>query len=228
MSNSKLTPICIAALIVVCTSLIVSCVPIQTVPDTGYSQSPPQRPPQGEYSKPVIDQRALFRQNMGKDLRDVAYNFQGQGLYKEAVIKYRESLAWWPDPALDGYIETLEKASGLPLSGKRRAWTEAPRVPTKMSEVIATIRNKSSREVYIHTVGGGESPETLFVPGEIREMAVMPNAYGEIVFSASRRGPLLATAKWVGDPSNSKAAPVVLYNDNNPEKIVVMTGFRTK
>jgi len=212
----------------VCILFSVSCAPVQTTPEGGYGQLPPQGPPQGEYSRPVIDQRALFRQNMGKDLREAAYNFQRQNLYREAVIKYRESLVWWPDPSLDGYIETLEKASGLPLSGKRRKWIEAPRPPDKKGEIIATIRNKSSHEVYIHIVGGGESPETLFLPGEIREMAVMPNTYGEVVFSASQRGPLLATVKWIGDPANPQAVPVVLFDDNDSQKIIVMTGFRAK
>jgi hypothetical protein len=228
MYSNKLFPNFSIALIFFCVLAFVSCAPVQTTPEGGYGQLPPQGPPQGEYSRPVIDQRALFRQNMGKDLRDGAYNFQKQRLFKEAVTKYRESLAWWPDPALDGYIETLEKASGLPLSGKRRPWTEAPRLPGKLGEVVATIRNKSNREVYIHTIDGGESPETLFLPGEIREMAVMPNAYGEVIFSASRRGPLLATVKWISDPANSKAVPVVLFDDNDPDKIIVMTGFRAK
>jgi hypothetical protein len=228
MNKNRMKLISGVALISLCVLCVVSCAPIQTVPVGASGQMPAQGPPQGEYSKPVIDQRALFRQNMGKDLRDAAYNFQKQGLYKEAVIKYRESMTWWPDVALDGYIETLEKASGLPLSGKIQAWAEAPRAPSKSSEVIATIRNKSNREVYIHTVGGGESPETLFVPGEIREMAVMPNAYGEAVFSTSRRGPLLGTVKWTADPRNPKTVPVVLFDDNDPMRIIVMTGFRTK
>jgi hypothetical protein len=208
---------------------LVSCAPMQAGPEPQYGQQvAPQGPPPGDYAQPVIDQRAEYRRNMAKEARDAAYTFQRQNLVKQAVVKYRESLAWWPDPALDAYVETVERATGLPLSGKRRPWIEAPRAPGKKYETVATIRNRSNRDVYIVTVGGAESPESRFLPGEIREVAVTPNSYGEIVFSASRGGPLLATTTWTGDQEDARVAPVVLFDDNHPDKLLVMTGFRTR
>jgi hypothetical protein len=187
-----------------------------------------QGPPPGDYAQPVIDQRAEYRKSMAKEDRDAAYTFQRQGFVKQAVAKYRESLSWWPDPALDAYIGTVEKAAGLPPSGKTRPWAEAPRAPAKKYGTIATIRNRSNRDVYIVTEGGSETPETRFLPGEIREMAVTPNAYGEVVFSASRGGPLIAAMRWTGDPGDPRTAPVVLFDDSHPERLVVMTGFRPR
>jgi hypothetical protein len=207
----------------------VSCVEMQPGPEGPYGQRvAPQGPPPGDYAQPVIDQRAEYRKSMARESRDAAYTFQKQGLVKQAVIRYRESLSWWPDPTLDAYVETVERATGLPLSGKMRPWTEAPRFPGKKHESVATVRNRSNRDVYIVTVGGAESPESRFLPGEIREVAVTPNAYGEVVFSASRGGPLLGTARWTGDQEDARVAPVVLFDDNHPEKLIVMTGFRTK
>jgi hypothetical protein len=187
-----------------------------------------QGPPPGDYAQPVIDQRAEFRRGMAKEDREAAYTFQRQGFVRQAVAKYRESLSWWPDPALDVYIETVERATGLPLSGKRRPWVEAPRAPAKKYGTVATIRNRSNRDVYIITAGGSETPETRFLPGEIREMAVMPNAYGEVVFSATRSGLLIATMRWTGDADDPRVAPVVLFDDSHPERLIVMTGLRPR
>lgn len=189
---------------------------------------PPQEPPPADYTQPVIGQRAEYRKEMAKDTRDAAYTFQKQGLIKQAIIKYRESLAWWPDPALDGYIETVEKAAGLPPSGQRRPWTASPRPPSSKREVIATIRNGSDRDVYIVSGDGPESPETRFLPGEIREMAVLPDAYGVVAFTARRDGVSLATVNWTGDPGNNDVVPAVLFDDGQTDKLATMTGFRPK
>lgn len=225
------TLITVAGIAVVWSLLSVSCAPLKPTSGGGdHGRSiEGQGPPPADYSQPVIGQRAEYRREMAKESRDAAYTFQKQGFVKQAVTKYRESLTWWPDPPLDAYIETVERAAGLPLSGQRTPWTAAPRPPaSKKREVIATIRNRSPRDVYIVTEGGSESPESRFLPGEIREVAVLPNAYGEVVFSASRGGSLLATTTWRSEPDDMRVVPVVLFDDREAEKLVVMTGFRLK
>lgn len=210
----------------------VSCAPIQTAPEGGYGQTvPAQGPPPGDYTQPVIGQRATYRKEMAKECREAAYTFQRQGFIKQAVVKYRESLTWWPDPALDAYIESVEKTTGLPSSGARKKpWTSAPRPPSQKQEVVATIRNRSNHDVYVYAEGGSESPESRFLPGEIREVAVRTNAYGEVVFLAGtgKGGLPIATAAWTDDPEDRRIVPVVLFDDEAPRKLLIMTGFRSR
>jgi tetratricopeptide (TPR) repeat protein len=81
-----------------------------------------------------------------KQLRDTAYAFQQQNRTSEAIAKYKESLAVWPDPQLTDYVKQLE-AKLAASAGHPPAGVSTP--PTSQSPWTGTwkARGKDHEEV---------------------------------------------------------------------------------
>jgi hypothetical protein len=174
-----------------------------------------------------------LRRSVALSLRDEGYALQQKGQVRDAVIRYRQSLVWWPDAGLEAYVEPLERKAGFAASQYRpepepvSAGQAVPgKAASKPGRVLATIRNRSTQDVIILTRGETPDAGTLVRAGEIlvRPVQLAPN--GEIAFLAVRNGQTLATRSWYGNPSSTSVVPALLYDDNLQSKLVVMTGLR--
>jgi tetratricopeptide (TPR) repeat protein len=72
------------------------------------------------------------RKAQAKHLRDEAYTFQQQNRLREAIGRYRESLAVWPDQQLADYVKQLEAQASKPTPAQSPATpiVPAPVTPT--------------------------------------------------------------------------------------------------
>jgi hypothetical protein len=170
---------------------------------------------------------------VASSLRDEAYAFQLKGQLRDAVIRYRQSLVWWPDAGLETYVEPLERKAGFDAiqyrpQGPQVAAAQAGSAAgvNKPGRVFATIRNRSTQDVIITASGETQDAAGRVRAGEIllRPVQLAPN--GEITFMALRNGQTLATRKWRGNPASTSVVPSVLYDDNLQDRLVVMTGLR--
>jgi len=175
--------------------------------------------------------KIVLRRAVASSLRDEAYAFQQKGQLRDAVIRYRQSLVWWPDPGLETYVVALERTAGFDAKQYRPELLQAA-VQTgagasvgKPATVFATIRNRSTQDVTI-SVSENRDAGTQVRAGEILVIPVQLAPNGEITFLAARNGQALATRGWFGNPSSPSVVPSVLYDDNLQERLVVMTGLR--
>jgi hypothetical protein len=174
-----------------------------------------------------------LRRSIASSLRNEAYACQQQGQLRDAVIRYRQSLVWWPDAGLEAYVAPLERKAGFDAIQYRPELQQAAAVQagsaasvSKPGMVFATIRNRSTQDVIILTRNESPDAGTLVRAGEIliRPVQLTPN--GEVTFLAVRNGHTLATRSWFGNPSSTSVVPSVLYDDNLQDRLVVMTGLR--
>ncbi|HEX7539409.1 MAG TPA: hypothetical protein VF358_03815, partial [Syntrophales bacterium] len=64
-------------------------------------------------------QKIVLRRSVATSLRGEAYALQQKGQLREAVIRYRQSLVWWPDVGLESYVVPLESKAGFTASQYR-------------------------------------------------------------------------------------------------------------
>jgi hypothetical protein len=174
-----------------------------------------------------------LRRAVASSLRNEAYACQQQGQLRDAVIRYRQSLAWWPDAGLEAYVAPLERKAGFDAIRYKPELQQAAGVPAgsaasagKPGMVFATIRNRSTQDVIILTRNESPDAGTLVRAGEILIRPVQLTSNGEVTFLAVRNGQTLATRSWYGNPSSASVVPAVLYDDNLQDRLVVMTGLR--
>ena len=178
-------------------------------------------------------QKILLRRSIATSLRGEAYALQQKGQLRDAVIRYRQSLVWWPDVGLESYLVPLESKAGFtasqyrPETGQPAAVKAAPdKSVKKAGKVIATIRNRSTLDVTILTRGESADTATLVRAGEILIRPVQLGPTGEVTFMALRNGQTLASRSWYGNAASESVVPALLYDDNLQDRLVVMTGLR--
>jgi len=178
-------------------------------------------------------QKIVLRRSVATSLRGEAYALQQKGQLRNAVIRYRQSLVWWPDVGLESYVVPLERKAEFtssqyrPETGQAAAVQAAPGNAVKKSgRVVATIRNRSTLDVTILTRGESADAGTLVRAGEILIRPVQLGPKGEVTFLAVRDSQTLASKSWYGNVDAESVVPALLYDDNLPERLVVMTGLR--
>jgi hypothetical protein len=176
-------------------------------------------------SQTAENQKAEILKAFAQALRDDAYKEQLKGNFDEAIIKYRKSLAYWPDLELEKYIQQVEKKAVNSLTGKQPENTLSQ---VSISNIVtATIRNRSKSSIYIFAQNKTFSPDNLFRPGEIRSVPVQMSANGTISFYAGSDGKVIASETWHGSPRDPNRIPCVLFDDLSADKkLSVMTGLR--
>jgi hypothetical protein len=174
-----------------------------------------------------------LRRAVASSLRNEAYACQQQGQLRDALIRYRQSLVWWPDTGLETYIVALERKAGFDAIRYRPELQQAAAVQagsaasvSKPGMVFATIRNRSTQDVIILTRNESPDAGTLVRAGEILIRPVQLTSNGEVTFLAVRNGQTLATRSWYGNPSSASVVPAVLYDDNLQDRLFVMTGLK--
>jgi hypothetical protein len=177
--------------------------------------------------------KVALRRAVASSLRDEAYACQQRGQLRDAVIRYRQSLVWWPDTGLEAYVAPLERKAGFDAIQYRPEVQQAEAVPAgsgatagKPGMVFATIRNRSTQDVVILTRNESPDAGTLVRAGEILVRPVQLTPNGEVTFLAVRNGQTLATRSWYGNPSSASVMPAVLYDDTIRDRLVVMTGLK--
>lgn len=173
-------------------------------------------------------QKLALRRAVAESIRDEAYALQKKGQLRDAVIRYRRSLAYWPDTGLESYLAPLEQRAGFQVLHFR---PEAPQdaaggATAGPALVYATVRNRSARDITLAVRGEAPDRATTVRAGEIRIRPVSPGAGGEVTFEVSRDGQLLETRGWKGNPNSSSVVPVLLYDDALKGRLFVMTGLR--
>jgi hypothetical protein len=178
-------------------------------------------------------QKIVLRRSVATGLRDEAYALQQEGQLRDAVIRYRQSLVWWPDAGLESYVVPLERRAGFSASRYRPETGQASpaqaasgKAVKKAGMVIATIRNRSMLDVTILTRGESADAGTLVRAGEILIRPVQIGQNGEVTFIAVRNGQTLASRSWYGNASSESVVPSVLYDDNLQDRLFVMTGLK--
>jgi hypothetical protein len=220
-----------------------ACAPtvIRTDPEPrAYPQAPVQYPeartpypqprlaaPQSDLRKATIEKQTEMRKSVAKGIRDEAYGLQQRGLVREAITKYRESLFHWPDVALDSYVVKLESTVKASLPGAT-GQTQTPGARTGSREMIAAVRNRSTGEVSMRFSEGGGKREVLFQPGEIRELAIRTSPSGEITVYVLQGGRTVAGRKWLWNAGDPTSAPAILYDDKEPESLILMRAMRVR
>lgn len=179
------------------------------------------------------NQKITLRRTIAISLRDEAYALQQKGQARDAVIRYRQSLVYWPDTGLESYITPLEKRAGFTVSqySLQTLQTEGGMqgggaAGSKGGIVYATIRNRSTLDIIIQARGEPAGWATPVRGGEIliRPVQLAPN--GEVTFIALRNGQVIASRSWYGNPDAASVVPSILFDDNLKEKLLVMTGLR--
>ena len=178
-------------------------------------------------------QKIVLRRSVATSLRGEAYALQQKGQLRDAVIRYRQSLVWWPDVGLESYVVPLERKAEFtssqyrPETGQAAAVQAAPGNAVKKSgRVVATIRNRSTLDVTILTRGESADAGTLVRAGEILIRPVQLGPNGEVTFLALRNGQTLASRSWYGNTASESVVPALLYDDNLQDRLVVMTVLR--
>jgi hypothetical protein len=174
-----------------------------------------------------------LKKALAKSVRDEAYVLQQRGQYREAIDRYRQSFAYWPDPALDAYIQTLEKrvrpnaaTTQAPPKAQIGAAEPAGQVGNNRA-VLATIRNRSPEDVNIFVAGETSGPTNLVRSGDIITRAVPAQPGSPVIFYAERNGKVIATKTWYINPNvPGSGVPSVLFDDGLSEKLSVMTAVR--
>ena len=178
-------------------------------------------------------QKIVLRRSVATSLRGEAYALQQNGQLRDAVIRYRQSLVYWPDTGLESYVVPLERKAGFTASQYRPETVQAGAVQAtpgnavnKAGRVFATIRNRSTLDVTILTRGESADAGTVVRAGEILIRPVQLGPNGEVTFLAVRNGQTLASRSWYGNAASEAVVPTVLYDDNLQDRLFVMTGLR--
>ena len=182
-------------------------------------------PAPSELSQRAESTKTDILKAFAQGLRDDAYSIQMKGNYQEAIIRYRKSLAYLPDPELEKYIRQVEIKAAPAVTGSNTV--QISDRAQKIGTVVATIRNRSKRSVYIFPQGKTFSPDTLFKAGEIRFVPVQMQPDGKIIMNAGYDGIIVDSVTWTGDPGNPAKIPSVFFDDQSAgKKLEVMTGLR--
>jgi len=178
---------------------------------------------QGGLARSASERKLELLRAIAGSLRDEAYASQQQGRLQDAIIKYRESLVYFPDAGLNDYISTLEKKTGTtpPVIG--------PENTHPQSSITAFVRNRSRQSVHILPEGETANASNFFTFGDIKSMSISSYPQGRITFHAVRDGKVIASSVWQRDPGNASKVPVLLFDDaDGPPKLTVMTGIRLR
>jgi hypothetical protein len=177
--------------------------------------------------------KIVIRRTVATSLRDEGYTLQQKGQLREAVIRYRQSLVWWPDVGLESYVVPLESKAGFAASQYRPETEQGATVQAgsgkavkKAGMVMATIRNRSTLDVTILTRGESADAGTLVRAGEILLRPVQLEPNGEVTFLAVRNSQTLVSKTWYGNAASENIVPTLLYDDNLQGRLFVMTGLR--
>jgi hypothetical protein len=173
-------------------------------------------------------QKLALRRAVATGLRNEAYALQQKGQIRDAAIRYRQSLVYWPDTGLESYIAPLERRAGFQVSQYRPEARHAAAggAATGPARVYATVRNRSARDITLAIRGEDPAAATTVRAGEIRIRPVGLGAGGEATFEVSRDGQVLETRTWKGNPNSSAVVPSLLYDDALQGRLFVMTGLR--
>ena len=112
MKSAKKITIVIASLMILMAWLSVSCVSSGNVNnEKEWKRVSPDStlPLTSELSQTAENRKAEILKAFAQAMRDDAYKLQLKGNFDEAIIKYRKSLAYWPDSELEKYIQQVEK-----------------------------------------------------------------------------------------------------------------------
>ena len=172
--------------------------------------------------------KLTLRRAVAAGLRDEAYGLQQRGQIRDAVIRYRQSLAYWPDTGLEPYLAPLERQAGFAASqyNPQAVQVAAGGAAPGPARLCATVRNRSARDITLAVRGEAPEAATTVRAGEIRIRPVSPGPGGEVTFEVLRDGQLLETRGWKGNPNSSAVVPVLLYDDTLTGRLFVMTGLR--
>ncbi len=173
-------------------------------------------------------QKLALRRAVATGMRDEAYALQQKGQTRDALIRYRQSLVYWPDTGLESYIAPLEQRAGfqaMQYTPEARQ-ADAGRVSTGPIRVYATVRNRSARDIALAVRGEAPEAASTVRAGEIRIRALLLGPGGDVTFEVSRDGQVLETRTWKGNPNSSSVVPVLLYDDAMKGRLFVMTGLR--
>ncbi len=173
-------------------------------------------------------QKLALRRAVATGMRDEAYALQQKGQIRDAVIRYRQSLAYWPDTGLESYIAPLEQRAGFQVMQYRPEARQAAAAGTATgpARVYATVRNRSTRDITLAVRGEAPEAATTVRAGEIRIRPVSLSEGGEAIFEVSREGQVLETRTWKGNPGSTSVVPALLYDDAMKGRLFVMTGLR--
>jgi hypothetical protein len=177
--------------------------------------------------------KIAIRRAVATSLRDEGYALQQKGQLRDAVIRYRQSLVWWPDVGLESYVVPLESKAGFTASQYRPETEQGATVQAgsanavkKAGMVMATIRNRSTLDVTILTRGESADAGTLVRAGEILLRPVQLEPNGEVTFLAVRNSQTLVSRTWYGNAASENVVPTLLYDDNLQDRLFVMTGLK--
>jgi len=173
-------------------------------------------------------QKLALRRAVATGMRNEAYALQQKEQIRDAVIRYRQSLVYWPDTGLESYIAPLEQRAGFQVSqyGPEARQAAAGGATTGPARVYATVRNRSARDITLAVRGEDPAAATTVRAGEIRILPVSLGAGGEATFEVSRDGQVLETRTWKGNPGSTSVVPALLYDDALQGRLFVMTGLR--
>jgi hypothetical protein len=189
------------------------------------AQETPHKESSGQtgLARSASERKLELRRAIAGSLRDEAYAIQQQGRSQDAIIKYRESLVYFPDAGLNDYISMLEKKTG------KASPAIEPENPPPQSPIPATVRNRSRQSVHILLEGETANDSNFFTPGDIRSTSISSYPQGRVTFHALRDGKVIASSVWQRDPGNASKVPAVLFDDaDGPPKLTVMTGIRLR
>ncbi|HQL91689.1 MAG TPA: hypothetical protein PLQ15_13945 [Syntrophales bacterium] len=211
--------------ILLCPVLFVVLAAVAGLPDARAADPTAARTAIGEETE---RQKLALRRAVATGMRDEAYALQKKGQIRDAVIRYRQSLVYWPDTGLEAYIAPLEQRAGFQVMHYR------PDVPRDAAGgaaagpalVYAVVRNRSSRDIVLRVRGEAPEAATAVRAGEIRIRPVAPGPGGDVIFEVLRDGQVLETRTWKGPPGPSGAVPALLYDDSMQGRLFVMTGLR--
>jgi hypothetical protein len=162
--------------------------------------------------------------SFAQSLRDEAYNLQLRGFYEKAIMKYKESLAYFPDAELEKYLKAIQaktRPSSAPPAGQKIACYGETAV------VTAIARNRSAGTVHILTVHDTMKPENLFLPGQIKKIDISLDPNCTVTFIAVRDGKTLDSITWQGDAQSPDMIPSIVFDDTVSRPVlVVMTGMK--
>jgi hypothetical protein len=177
--------------------------------------------------------KIVIRRAVATSLRDEGYALQQKGQLRDAVIRYRQSLVWWPDVGLESYVVPLESKAGFTASQYRPETEQAAtfqagsaKAVKKAGMVMATIRNRSTLDVMILTRGESADAGTLVRAGEILLRPVQLEPNGEVTFLVVRNSQTLVSKTWYGNAASENVVPTLLYDDNLQDRLFVMTGLK--
>jgi len=170
-------------------------------------------------------QKSALRRDVAAAMRKEAYALQQKGQIRDAVIRYRQSLVYWPDAGLEAYIIPLEQKAGFPVLQYRPEAIKAA-APNGTARVHATVRNRSARDITLAVRGEAPEKATTVRAGEIRIRPVALGPGAEVTFEVSRDGQVLETRSWKGVAGSSSIVPVMLFDDALQGRLSVMTGLR--